>query len=131
MGDANEEAKAKEDLIRTGHKNQESHRKAGDAVKKHREGEAKKGKMVADEPAAVTAPAANWPGNEVPATPGVRDQLAGALRVGQAGDVAFARDLLNSGQAPLGGVAKPEQTAAGAKESTAGSRAAKPALGLG
>lgn len=125
MGDANEEAKAKEDLIRTGHKNQENHRKAGDAVKKHREDEAKKGEMVADEPAA------SWPDNEVPATPGVRDQLAGALRVGKAGDVAFARHLLNSGQAPLGSLSAADQAADGAKESAVGSPAAKPALGLG
>ncbi len=131
MGDANEEAKAKEDLIRKGHENQEKFRKAGDAVKKRREDAAKKGKMVADEPAPATSPAATWPDNEVPATPGVRDQLAGALRVGQAGDAAFARDLLNSGQAPLGGVAKSEPTVDGAKESVAGSRAVKPALGRG
>ncbi|TDW22217.1 hypothetical protein [Kribbella kalugense] len=98
---------------------------AEDAARKA--AEQKQGNMVAGEPAV-----ANWPDDGFQAAPqSGMDKVAGALRVGQAGDVAFARDLLNSGQAPLGGVSKPEGTAAGAQESGAGSRAAKPALGLG
>ena len=49
----------------------------------------------------------------------------------QAGDAAFAHDLLNSGQPPLSGVGKPEPGAHGAREQAGGARAAKPALGLG
>ncbi|TCC15358.1 hypothetical protein [Kribbella sindirgiensis] len=89
---------------------------------------ASKGKMVADPEAA----APSWPDDGMQAVPQTGlDKVAGALRVGQAGDVAFARDLLNSGQAPLGGVAKQEPAADGAKEGAAGARSAKPALGLG
>ncbi|GAA1584107.1 hypothetical protein GCM10009804_45570 [Kribbella hippodromi] len=108
----------------------EDFRKAEEARKAAEE--AAKGKMVADPEEA----APNWPDNGFQAAPqtGV-DRLAGALRVGQAGDVAFARDLLNSGQAPLGAVSKAEPDAAGAKDgahdSGAGARAPKPSLGLG
>jgi hypothetical protein len=84
--------------------------------------------MVADPESAV----ANWPDDGFQAAPQTgMDKVAGALRVGQAGDLAFARDLMNSGQAPLSGVAKPDPAAKGAQETAAGSRAAKPALGLG
>ena len=79
--------------------------------------------MVAETPATVA-----WPEGQVRAT-GL-DKVAGGLRLGRAGDVAFARDLLNSGQMPLGSVSVPEH-AVEAGDSTSGSRAAKPALGLG
>jgi hypothetical protein len=102
---------------------------AADAARKAAEEAAKQqGNMVADPGAAGAA----WPDNELQSGPQTgMDKVAGALRVGQAGDVAFARDLLKSGQAPLAGVSKSDQAADGAKQSTAGSRAAKPALGLG
>jgi hypothetical protein len=86
--------------------------------------------MVAD-PEQV---APNWPDDGFQAAPQTGlDRLAGVARVGKAGDVAFARDLLNSGQAPLGSASTPSQIADGAKEQTgtAGARGAKPALGLG
>ncbi|WP_327635019.1 hypothetical protein OHB24_34195 [Kribbella sp. NBC_00482] len=126
MGTTPEEQAALDKIIQEGIK-REVERMQAEAARKAAE-EANKGKMVADPEPVV----ANWPDNEVQAAPqGGLDKVAGALRVGQAGDAAFARDLLNSGQAPLGGVAKPEPTADGAKESAAGVRAAKPALGLG
>lgn len=89
--------------------------------------EQQQNKMAADEPAV-----ASWPDDGFQPSPQTgMDRVAGALRVGKAGDAAFARDLLNSGQAPLGGVSKPESAADGVRENAAGSRAAKPALGLG
>ncbi len=105
----------------------EEFRKA-EEQRKAAEEAAKKSNMVADPEPAV----ANWPDEGFQAAePGRLDGVKGALGIGAAGDAKLARDLLNSGQAPLGGVAKPEQTADGAKESAAGSRAVKPALGLG
>ena len=136
MGDANDEELYKRQQMDERLRVQEQTRQQQEALAKFRQEEAarkaaeeaNKSKMVADPEPAV----ANWPDNEVQAAPQTGlGKVAGALRVGQAGDVAFARDLLNSGQAPLGGVAKPESAADGAKESAAGARAAKPALGLG
>ncbi|RZT16992.1 hypothetical protein EV649_4529 [Kribbella sp. VKM Ac-2569] len=137
MGTENEEELYKRQQMDERLRVQEQTRQQQEALAKFREAEAarkaaedaaKKSSMVAD----PAAGGVSWPDNEVQAAPQTgMDKVAGALRVGQAGDVAFARDLLNSGQAPLGGVAKPEQAADGAKESPAGSRAAKPALGLG
>ena len=86
------------------------------------------GQMVADPVQA----APNWPDDGFQAAaPGPLQAVQGALGVGHAGDVAFARKLLNSGQAPLGSVSAPEHAADGAKDSAAGARTAKPALGLG
>jgi hypothetical protein len=129
MGTAEDEAKARDELERVRTENAIREMERQRALEEYRkQQEQQQNKMVADPGAGGAA----WPDNEVQAGPqtGV-DKVAGALRVGRAGDVAFARDLLNTGQAPLGGVNAPDQAADGAKESTAGSRAAKPALGLG
>jgi hypothetical protein len=127
MGTTPEEQAALDKIIQDGIK-REVERMQAEAARKAAEEAAKKSNMVADPGAGGAA----WPDNEVQAAPqSGMDKVAGALGVGHAGDVAFARNLLNNGQAPLGGVAKPEPTADGAKESAAGSRAAKPALGLG
>lgn len=128
MGTGSEEAEAMDKIIQEGIK-REVERMQAEAARKAAEEAAKnqgQNSMSADAPVAQS-----WPDGEVPTAPSMRDQVAGALRVGKAGDLAFARDLLNSGQAPLGGVSKPESAADGARESAAGSRAAKPALGLG
>ncbi|TDO52099.1 hypothetical protein EV651_118119 [Kribbella sp. VKM Ac-2571] len=127
MGTAEEEAAALAKIQQEGIQ-REIAREIAEINRKAAEEAAKgQGQMVAD----PGAGGAGWPDNEVQAAPQTGlDKVAGALGVGHAGDVAFARDLLNSGQAPLGGVAKPDEAADGAKES-AGSRAAKPALGLG
>ena len=126
MGTAEDEAKARDDLERVKTENLLKQQEQDRALEEYRK-QQEQNKMVADEPAV-----ANWPDDGFQATPqSGMDRVAGALRVGQAGDVAFARDLLSSGQAPLGGVGKSEETGAGAQESAAGSRAAKPALGLG
>ncbi|TCC07635.1 hypothetical protein [Kribbella soli] len=137
MGTENEEELYKRQQMDERLRVEEQTRKQQEALAKFREEEAarkaaedaaKKVNMVADPESAV----ANWPDDGFQAAaPGRLDGVKGALGIGAAGDVAFARDLLNSGQAPLGGVAQPEPTADGAKESAAGSRAAKPALGLG
>lgn len=137
MGDANDEEMAKRAMMDERLRVEEQTRKQQEALAAYRAEQARqaaeaaknKGNMVADPEPAVP----NWPDDGFQAAPqtGV-DKVAGALGVGHAGDVRFARDLLNSGQAPLSGVAaKPEPTVDGAKESAAGSRAAKPALGLG
>jgi hypothetical protein len=136
MGTADEEELYKRQQMDERLRVQEQTRLQQEALAKFREEQerkaaeeaAKKGNMVADPEPVV----ANWPDDGFQAVPQTgMDKVAGALRVGQAGDVAFARDLLNSGQAPLGGVSKPEGTDAGAQESATGSRGAKPALGLG
>lgn len=129
MGTGSEEADALDKIIQDGIR-REVERMQAEAARKAAEEAAKaqgQNNMAADGPATV-----GWPDNEVQAAPqtGV-DRVAGALGVGHAGDVAFARNLLNNGQAPLGSVSRPEESSAGAKESTAGSRSAKPALGLG
>jgi hypothetical protein len=126
MGTAEDEARALAELERVRTENAIKEMQRQEELRKLQEQQSQN-KMVADATAGV-----GWPDNEVQAGPqtGV-EKVAGALRVGQAGDVAFARDLLNSGQAPLGSVTAPEKSAGGAKESTAGGRAAKPALGLG
>ncbi|WP_432874517.1 hypothetical protein ACQPYH_22295 [Kribbella sp. CA-245084] len=126
MGTTEEEAAALDRITQEAIK-REVERMQAEATRKAAE-QQNQNNMVADPGAGGAA----WPDNEVQTGPQTgMDKVAGALRVGQAGDVAFARDLLNSGQAPLGGVNKPDQAADGAKESTAGARAAKPALGLG
>jgi hypothetical protein len=126
MGTQEEEAKALADLERVRTENAIRDLQRQEELRKLQEQQ--QNKMVADPAVGGAA----WPDNEVQAGPQTgMDKVAGALGVGHAGDVAFARKLLNSGQAPLGTVNTPEQTADGAKESAAGSRAAKPALGLG
>lgn len=124
MGTQEEEAKALAELERIRTENAIKEMQRQEELRKLQEQQ--QNKMVAD-----PGGGAAWPDNEVQTPPGVREQVAGALRVGKAGDAAFARDLLNSGQAPLGGVAKPAQAADGAKESATATRTAKPALGLG
>jgi hypothetical protein len=126
MGTAEDEAKARDDLERVKTENLLKQQEQDRALEEYRK-QQEQNKMVADEPAV-----ANWPDDGFQATPqSGMDRVAGALRVGQAGDVAFARDLLNSGQAPLGSLSTADQAADGAKESAVGSRTAKPALGLG
>lgn len=48
-------------------------------------------KMVADGPTAI-----GWPDNEVQSPASAMDKVAGALRVGQAGDASFAKQLLDT-----------------------------------
>ncbi|GAA3115057.1 hypothetical protein JOF29_003797 [Kribbella aluminosa] len=125
MGTQEEEAKALADLERVRTENAIRDMQRQEELKKLQE---QQNKMVADPGVGGVA----WPDNEVQARPQTgMDKVAGALRVGQAGDLAFARDLLNSGQPPLGSVNTPDQATDGAKESAAGTPTAKPALGLG
>jgi hypothetical protein len=128
MGTAEDEAKAYDKIIQDGIK-REVERMQADAERKAAEEAAKaqgENQMVAD-----GQPGVGWPDNEVQAPQSGLDKVAGALRVGKAGDAAFAHDLLNSGQPPLGGVGKPEVGSDGAREHAGGTRAANPALGLG
>ncbi|WP_319041393.1 hypothetical protein [Kribbella solani] len=146
MGDANEEELYKRQMEEERRRVEEETRRRAQELEDFRKAEearkaaeeAAKGKMVAD-PEQV---APNWPDDGFQAAPQTgADRLAGALRVGEAGDVAFARDLLNNGQTPLGRVSTPgagtadasapEQATDGARESAAGNRSSKPALGLG
>ncbi|HEY3558815.1 MAG TPA: hypothetical protein VGL05_15190 [Kribbella sp.] len=127
MGTQEEEAAALAELERVRTENAIKEMQRQEELRKLQEQQ--QNKMVADPGTAV-----GWPDNEVQAPPGGLDKVAGALRVGKAGDAAFAHDLLNSGQPPLSGVGKPEDgvaSTAGAREQTSGTRAAKPALGLG
>ena len=99
-----------------------------EAAKKAAEEAAKKSNMIVAEPAAPS-----WPDDGFEATPSRTDGVKGALRIGEAGDAAFVRDLLYSGQAPLGSATLPAKGGVdSAKEKTGGAvaPAAKPALGL-
>jgi hypothetical protein len=132
MGTREEEAAAMDRIQQEAIK-REVERMQAEAARKAAEEAAKKaaeqqGKMVADPGAGGMA----WPDDEaaVPAQSG-RDKITGALGVGHAGDVAFARNLLSSGQPPLSGAVKPETATDGAKERASGARSANPALGLG
>lgn len=136
MGDANEEELEQRRQAIIGEQNRQAAAQRAKELEDFRKAEearkaaeaASKGKMVTDPEAA----APSWPDDGMQAVPQTGlDKVAGALGVGHAGDIAFARNLLNSGQAPLGGVTKQEPAADGAKESAAGARSAKPALGLG
>ncbi|MGZ0145483.1 hypothetical protein ACXJJ3_00325 [Kribbella sp. WER1] len=124
MGTQEEEAAALAELERVRTENALKEMQRAEELRKLQEQQ--QNKMVADGPQAV-----GWPDNEVQAAPTGLDKVAGALRVGKAGDLAFAHDLLSSGQAPLGAVSKPEQGADGARQQASGGRAANPALGLG
>ncbi|GAA1595827.1 hypothetical protein GCM10009742_48280 [Kribbella karoonensis] len=124
MGTQEEEAAALAELERVRTENAIKEMQRAEELRKLQEQQ--QNKMVAD-----GRPAVSWPDNEVQAAPGALDKVAGALRVGKAGDAAFAHDLLSSGQTPLGGVSKPEQGADGARQQQARGRAANPALGLG
>lgn len=125
MGTQEEEAKALAELERVRTENAIKEMQRQEELRKLQEQQ--QNKMVADPGTSGVA----WPEGEVQAPASRLDKVAGALRVGKAGDAAFAHDLLNSGQAPLGGVGKPEAGADGAREHAGGTRAANPALGLG
>ncbi|MGW6281773.1 hypothetical protein [Kribbella sp. NPDC055071] len=127
MGTQEEEDKTKNDLERVKTENQLKMDNRNAADKKKKEGN-QEGQMVA---AGSAEAGSAWPDNEVRDAPGKLSQLAGAVGVGTAGDVAFVRDLLNSGQAPLGGATEPAKGGDGARKGIVGSPAAKPALGLG
>ncbi|MFF0267814.1 hypothetical protein [Kribbella sp. NPDC004536] len=139
MGDANEEELEQRRQALIGEQNRQQAAQRAKELEDFRKAEearkaaeaAKQGKMVADPEEA----APNWPDDGFQAAqPSRMDKVAGALGVGPAGDVALAQRLLNGGQTPLGSVspsAQQAQSADGAKESTAGTHAAKPALGLG
>jgi hypothetical protein len=125
MGTQEEEAAARAELERVRTENAIKAMQREEELRKLREQEGQNS-MVGD------APAVAWPDSEAQAAPSTRDKVAGALRVGEAGDAAFARDLLNSGQVPLSGAKAPAAGADGAREQTgAGQQAGKPALGLG
>lgn len=87
--------------------------------------------MVAAEPQTTGQ---GWPDNEVQAAPGKLSQAAGALGVGQAGDVAFAKKLLDSergGSASDQAGQRPDGAKDGAKGRATGGlgvQAAKPAF---
>jgi hypothetical protein len=126
MGTQEEEAAAMDRIIQESIKREAERLAAEEAARKAAEQQGQNS-MVADGAATV-----GWPDNEVEQKPqSGLGKVAGALRVGKEGDVAFARDLLNSGQAPLGSATGPAASADGAKDQAAGARAAKPALGLG
>jgi hypothetical protein len=128
MGTAEEEAAARAELERVRTENAVREMQRQRELEEYRkQQEQQNNNMVADPGTAGSA----WPDSEVQAPPTGLDKVAGALRVGKAGDAAFAHDLLNSGQAPLGGVGKPEAGGDGAREHAGGTRAANPALGLG
>lgn len=124
MGTQEEEAAALTELERVRTENALRDMQRQEELRKLQEQQ--QNKMVAD-----GQPAAGWPDSEVQAPPSGLDKVAGALRVGKAGDAALAHDLLHSGQQPLGAVQKPEPAADGAREKATGGRAANPALGLG
>lgn len=127
MGTQEEEAKALAELERVRTENAIKEMQRQEELRKLQEQQ--QNKMVAG-----LGTVAGWPDNEVQAPPSGLDKVAGALRVGKAGDAAFAHDLLNSGQPPLSGVGKADDGMAiadGAREQPGGTRAAKPALGLG
>lgn len=128
MGDAADEARALQELeqrrtaelLRIEAEREAARQAAEEAAKQQ-------GNMVAD----PGVSGALWPDNEAQAPQTGLGKVAGALGVGRAGDVALAQRLLNSGQAPLGGVSTTSQATDGAQENAGGARAAKPALGLG
>ncbi|TDD26142.1 hypothetical protein E1218_13780 [Kribbella turkmenica] len=124
MGTQEEEAAARAELERVRTENAIKAMQREEELRKLREQEGQSS-MVGDAPAA-------WPDGEMQGAPSTRDKVAGALRVGRAGDAAFARDLLNSGQVPLSGAEAPVAGGDGAREqSGAGRHVGKPALGLG
>ncbi|MFI7065444.1 hypothetical protein ACIBL3_30915 [Kribbella sp. NPDC050124] len=99
MGTQEEEAAALDRIHQEAIAREAARLAAEDAARKAAEEAAKQqNSMVADSPVV-----SGWPDNEVQQAPQTGlGKVAGALRVGREGDVAFARDLLNSGQAPLG-----------------------------
>ena len=107
MGTAEDEARARDDFERVKTENLlkaaeqaralEEYRKQQEAAKQQGQS-----KMVAD-----TGPAANWPDGAVPAPPSTLDKVAGALRVGHAGDAAFAKQLLDAERRPVDGATAP------------------------
>lgn len=130
MGDEPDEANAMNDFERVKTENLLKHDQRDADLAEWRAAEAAKNQGQSSMTAGGTA--AGWPDNEVHSAPGRLDAVAGALRVGKAGDAAFAKKLLDSGQAPAGGRGTPagEQTD-GAKARLSGAlgvRGATPAV---
>lgn len=130
MGTADEEAKARLEIERAAMNRQAEALKAAEAARKAAEEAAKnQNKMVAAEPQTAGQ---GWPDNEVQEPPGKLSQVAGALGVGKAGDLALAKQLLDAERRPGSGTvadqAGAQNDGAKARTSTAGIRAAKPAF---
>ncbi|MEU4389732.1 hypothetical protein [Kribbella sp. NPDC023855] len=129
MGDQSDEAKARDELERVRTENQlKKMQRDEDMRKLHEQQQQQQGNMVAS----PQATGQGWPDNEVQQPVSRLDAVAGALRVGKAGDAAFAKSLLDSGQ-PRAGSAPAEQTTAadGAKSKVTGAlgvRSTKPAF---
>jgi hypothetical protein len=121
MGDANEEEMYKRAQMDEALRVQNATRKQQEDLAKYQaeqarkaaEEAAKKGNMVADEPAAPS-----WPDDGFQAEPGRLDGVKAALAIGAPGDAALAAKLLNTGHAPAGSPTAPATSADGAKEQT-------------
>ncbi|MGW7687200.1 hypothetical protein ACWGID_41045 [Kribbella sp. NPDC054772] len=99
MGDASDEARARDDLERVKTENllNTARQQAELAELRRKQAEeAAKNKMVADPEQA----APNWPDDGFQEAPGRLDWVKGALGVGAAGDAAFVHRLLNDGRPP-------------------------------
>ncbi|WP_328324213.1 hypothetical protein OHA70_32735 [Kribbella sp. NBC_00382] len=123
MGTQEEEAKARAELERVRTENAIKAMQRDEELRKLREQQ--QSKMVADTPQSTGQ---GWPDNEVESAPGRLTQIAGSLGVGKAGDAAFAKSLLDSGQPRAGSAGPAVEQADGAKSKTPGVRAAKPAF---
>ncbi|NEA30844.1 hypothetical protein [Streptomyces sp. SID13031] len=97
MGTQGEEAAARAELERVRTENAIKAMQREEEMRRLRDQQ--QNKMVATDP---QASGQGWPDNEVRTAPGRLDSVAGVLGVGKAGDAAFAKRLLESGQAPAG-----------------------------
>ena len=133
MGTTGEESNAWNEIqraetdrqIREMERQAELRRLQEEAAKKAAEGQ---NQMVA---AGAETAGQSWPDNEVQAPPSAIDKVAGALRVGAAGDAAFAKQLLDAGRPSADGASAEVGRLDGAKERAAAaltSRATKPAF---
>ncbi|MDX6280811.1 MAG: hypothetical protein QOH03_1882 [Kribbellaceae bacterium] len=124
MGTQEEEAKARAELERVRTENAIKAMQREEEMRKLREQQ--QNKMVADAPQSTGQ---GWPDNEVQSAPGRLTQIAGSLGVGKAGDAAFAKALLDSGQARPGSGGGATEQADGPKAKGAlGVRSTKPAF---
>jgi len=128
MGTAEEEAKALAELERVRTENAIKEMQRQEELRKLQEQQNNQNKMVAD-PQAVGQ---GWPDNEVRAPQGNLSKVAGALGVGEAGDLALARKLLDADRRPAGAAADQAGVQAdGAQARTSGAagvRVGKPAF---
>ncbi|WP_433002899.1 hypothetical protein [Kribbella sp. CA-294648] len=143
MGDASDEAKARDDLERVRTENAiKAMQREAEMRKLREQQQGNQGNMVAAPQAtgqnsivADGTAGVGWPDSEVRAEPGRLTQAAGKLGLGRAGDAELAKRLLNDGQpAPgsrgsaSGDAGKGAADTAGARAKAAGVRGVNPAL---